>query len=120
METEELKLKIEKLVSLQILSADLVNDNLALDVTLNQMFAQDNYLIREVYRLATYEELMAKYPADWKQAFKERWFPDWLLKWFPVKYREVIAKHKFPEFPITKLGHEFVDTFVRSPDFFKE
>jgi hypothetical protein len=25
-----------------------------------------------------------EYPADWWQAFKERWFPAWLLKRFPV------------------------------------
>lgn len=24
------------------------------------------------------------YPADWYQAFKERWFPSWLLKKYPV------------------------------------
>lgn len=29
-----------------------------------------------------------KYPEDWWQAFKERWFPRWLLKRFPVKYHE--------------------------------
>lgn len=30
-----------------------------------------------------------KYPKNWKEAFKERWFPNWLLKKFPVKYNEV-------------------------------
>jgi hypothetical protein len=25
-----------------------------------------------------------RYPADWWQAFKERWFPKWLLKRYPV------------------------------------
>jgi hypothetical protein len=24
------------------------------------------------------------YPADWRQAFKERWFPTWLLNRYPV------------------------------------
>ena len=30
------------------------------------------------------------YPADWVQAFKERWFPKWLLKKFPVKYTTIV------------------------------
>lgn len=29
-----------------------------------------------------------KYPKDWWEAFKERWFFDWLLRKFPVKYTE--------------------------------
>lgn len=28
-----------------------------------------------------------KYPADWKQAFKERWFPSFLLKKYPIVYK---------------------------------
>jgi len=27
-----------------------------------------------------------KYPKDWKEAFKERWFPKWLKHFYPVKY----------------------------------
>jgi hypothetical protein len=27
-----------------------------------------------------------KYPADWWQAFKERWFPAWLIERYPVRY----------------------------------
>ena len=27
-----------------------------------------------------------EYPKDWKEAFKERWFPNFLLKRFPVVY----------------------------------
>jgi len=29
-----------------------------------------------------------KYPKDWWQAFKEHWFPKWLLKRYPVQYHE--------------------------------
>ena len=31
-----------------------------------------------------YEEI--SYPADWKQAFKERWFPTWAKSRWPVRY----------------------------------
>lgn len=35
------------------------------------------------------------YPRDWWQAFKERWYPGFLKKQFPVKYRKVdkIIRH---------------------------
>lgn len=29
-----------------------------------------------------------RYPLDWWQAFRERWFPKFWLKWYPVKYHE--------------------------------
>lgn len=40
-----------------------------------------------------------KYPADWWQAFKERWFPAWLLKSYPVIYthREFQVKATYPD-----------------------
>lgn len=28
-----------------------------------------------------------KYPLDWFQAFKERWFPVWVKKKYPIKYQ---------------------------------
>jgi len=39
-----------------------------------------------------------RYPADWWEAFKERWFPRWLLKRYPVKYHEetVEAREIYP------------------------
>lgn len=33
-------------------------------------------------------ELHVRYPADWWQAFRERWFPGWWLKRHPVRYVE--------------------------------
>jgi len=35
------------------------------------------------------DHLYVKYPENWKEAIKERWFPKWLLKKFPVKYTEL-------------------------------
>lgn len=32
------------------------------------------------------DTIKIKYPVDWWEAVKERWFPKWLLKKFPVKY----------------------------------
>ena len=40
-----------------------------------------------------------QYPADWWQAFKERWFPEWLLKKYPVRYthKEFLVKATYPD-----------------------
>lgn len=40
-----------------------------------------------------------KYPADWWQAFKERFFKGWLLKKYPVSYTHKVfeVKATYPE-----------------------
>jgi hypothetical protein len=40
-----------------------------------------------------------KYPADWWQAFKERWFSKWLLERYPVNYthKEFRVKATYPD-----------------------
>jgi len=38
-----------------------------------------------------------KYPKDWWQAFKERWFPKWLLKRYPVQYHEAHVRAFYPK-----------------------
>lgn len=34
------------------------------------------------------QHIVVRYPKDWWQAFKERFFPKWLLRRFPVQYHE--------------------------------
>ena len=41
-------------------------------------------------------ERVIKHPQDWKEAFKERWFPAWLKKRCPIKYKEYDALVMFP------------------------
>lgn len=41
-----------------------------------------------------------KYPLNWKEAVKERWFPKFLLKRFPVKYKLVETWHAYPTYPL--------------------
>lgn len=60
-----------------------------------------------ILELATQEEDVAHYPSNWKQAFKERWFPAWAKKKWPVLYTRVWAIHKYPEVD-PPLGAEFV------------
>jgi hypothetical protein len=51
--------------------------------------------------LAKREE--ATYPADWWQAFKDRWFPAWAKRRWPVGYVTVVldARILYPELKIS-------------------
>lgn len=44
-----------------------------------------------------------KYPATWREAFKERWFPTWLLTRYPVNYQihEISTRTLYPNFKIS-------------------
>lgn len=65
-------------------------------------------IIRGLYRFLSKEEIEAVYPTDWWQAFKERWFPYWLLRRYPVRYTKIVAKHLFPEATVPNLGKEII------------
>ena len=39
-----------------------------------------------------------KYPANWREAIKERWLPAWLKRKWPVKYKAYDALTIFPDF----------------------
>lgn len=39
-----------------------------------------------------------KIPADWWQAFKDRWFPGWLKSKFPVRHMQVLEL--YPKTPL--------------------
>ena len=73
-------------------------------------------LIRVVIDVATQEDMVHKYPANWKQAVKERFFPKWLKKYYPVQYAFVWAIHKYPEVAIPDLGKEFVSFKILNTD----
>jgi hypothetical protein len=65
--------------------------------------------VQAVLLLATMEQPIMKIPADWWQAFKQRWFPEWLKARFPVEWAEIEAIHKFPEVDVPwGLGKEHV------------
>jgi hypothetical protein len=42
------------------------------------------------------------YPANWKEAFKDRWFPKWLKKKFPVKFTYLEVKALYPQLHLPK------------------
>jgi len=46
------------------------------------------------------QRFVRKYPADWWQAFRERWFPRFVLNRWPVVYQElaVAVRAIYPDF----------------------
>jgi hypothetical protein len=56
------------------------------------------------------------YPATWKDALKERWFPKWLQKKYPVIYHKVVLDVKclYPEFTPAVRNEEFRLMILRS------
>jgi len=80
--------------------------------------SEGKLILRALLRVATQEDPLCRYPVDWWQAVKERWFPPWLLRRYPVRYKEVIAVHNFPELdpPEGVLGREFVHLKVVDMD----
>jgi len=49
-----------------------------------------------------------EYPTDWWQAFKERWFPVWLKRRFPVKYVVHWLDYRlaYPDYRLAFPGHK--------------
>jgi len=45
---------------------------------------------------------MVRYPANWFEAFKERWFPRWLTNKYPVIYtvKKFVVKATYPDLMI--------------------
>lgn len=75
-------------------------------------------IFRGILAIATQEEEVHKYPADWWHMFKARFFPTWLKRKSPIRYNYVWAIHKFPELnlPNSLVGREFVHFKVIDSD----
>jgi hypothetical protein len=61
----------------------------------------DQVVMRVVQSIFTREidEFTVEYPADWWQAFKDRWFPEWAKKRWPVEKRVTVitAREMLPK-----------------------
>jgi hypothetical protein len=116
---DEREIKLEKIaVQLgEMLSEDLLEP----EVT----FLNDHYLKGVQMRVRGYllGELplptQIVYPEDWKEAFKERWFPSWLLRFFPVKHtvHEIQFRIMYPDFKPSLPGHKHI---IRMSDMVEE
>ena len=62
---------------------DLVGEMMVVEATMSLPGLADEMIV-----------IHESYPQDWWQAVKERWFPQWLLNRFPVKYKEINIEEK--------------------------
>lgn len=100
---DENTVKLEKLkyMLLKRLSSEFLAD---VEITPFASFLADEiYLRLKGYVWAEEEsaqQQVIRYPYNWWQAFKEQWFPKWMLSRWPVKYAKVVLDVKaiYPNF----------------------
>ena len=53
-------------------------------------------------------DVIISFPANWREAFKDRWFPRWLKKKYPVRFTEYRANQKviYPELNVPTFPNE--------------
>jgi hypothetical protein len=78
----------------QRLAAHLIDR--AVDVWLDQNM--NEYIVQVTGFLFGREFRPIRYPLDWWQAVKERWFPDWLKNRFPVVYKSITFAEVYPNY----------------------
>ena len=99
---EKVKLERLKAVALMHISAELAEDlidqpevNVMWDFIAESIVFQVKVGIlgREI------ERVECRWPADWREAFKQRWFPEWALKRWPVReeIRRLVARELYPK-----------------------
>lgn len=106
--TDEITFKLRKLVCQTCLDAGItmLPERFDVQVLYDEVF---KHVVRAIVKIATMEEPIHRYPADWWNMFKERYFPEWLKRWMPVQWKQVQAIHKFPEVNVpSTIGREFV------------
>ena len=77
--------------------------NVYFDNRLRQMFLSlIHYIAGE-----TLEKVEHNYPKDWWEAFKERWFPKWLIRHYPIQrtYVTMDAKAVYPKVTFKNNAH---------------
>lgn len=85
---DEIRLYKNKLVFQSHVPCEMIDEKLQLRSDLNEDWCRN--LLRAHLTGFLWGELGStqtiKYPRTWWSAFKERWFPLWLLRRFPVEY----------------------------------
>ena len=67
------------------------------------------------------EKIEAKYPHDWCEAFKDRWFPKWVKRRWPIKYNTLMLRADvyYPMIPIRHEQHHLKLSLSETFDRFK-
>ena len=96
MTKEEVILEKIKRASVVKFSKELID---GIDLDLDSDFMVDMYAFKAIEELLALKagDRVIRHPENWKEAVKERWFPRWLKKRTPVKYKEYDVLVVFPD-----------------------
>ena len=96
-EKREIHFQKLKRVAIAVLGKENIDNMTVME---EHAYGEDNYLVKMFnYQLGNkYAEKVIRWPANWKEAFKERWFPMWLKKRFPIHYEERDAWLMLPDY----------------------
>jgi hypothetical protein len=113
-ELEAMKIGLQQRLSVELLGAGVETSYDAL--TQSVIFALRGFVWAEKESVRHQE---AKYPRDWWQALKERWFPKWLLDKYPVDYHVITIDVKaiYPTFKQAIPSYESRLIIQRYDDF---
>jgi hypothetical protein len=107
----EVHLEQMKLVLASYITAELA-EQFAIEPTveINSMLKWhgDEIVLRVVQKIygREMERIEVRYPADWWQALKERWFPPWAKRWWPVQETviDLVARELYPRVALPDHG----------------
>ena len=77
----------------------LPDSHLSRSVSLEKWYDAEIMAMVLALRAEVYGRKLGPIPADWWQSFKQRWFPKWLLRRFPVRELDLWAI--YPQAPPT-------------------
>ena len=90
-ESDKLRYEFEKYIIILWQSDEFLNDCNApvVQILSDQFLYEAQSVIRLTWDMALRDMQTYKWPKDWRQAFKERWFSKWMLKRWPVIYKTI-------------------------------
>jgi len=89
----EINLLKERLTQIISLSDALLVDT-RVDCIVDRMAR--NVLMKFKKEILYTDQCSIKHPLDWIESFKERWFPEWLIKKYPIKYKVYNVREYYP------------------------
>jgi len=92
MNLEKFKIQITKAITKEC-AQDFIHSEVYDEIFSDQFFVQ---MVRDIMAFKLKEEIV-KYPENWKEAVKERFFSDWMKRRWPIKFKIWDAYIVFPE-----------------------
>ena len=105
---EAVTLERMKMVALQYVTTELA-EHFAVEPQVSVHYEFDEVVMRFVQMVygRTLERVEVQYPADWWEAVKERWLPEWAKELWPIRYQHhsLTAKELYPKISAPSKPH---------------